>query len=315
MKNSLTIQPNELKGVYTAIITPMHETGEIHWEKLEMLINDQISAGITGIVACGTTGQSATLNFEEKIELIKFVSNKINNRAHFIAGAGSNNTTETIKLMKSIEETLDSPLTFLTVTGYYNNPTQDGIYHHFEKLAKNIHEKSNLILYNVPSRTNSNIYPETLKKLSENPKIIGIKEASGNLNQVEQIIKTTNLKVLSGEDDLFFDILNKGGTGIISASTNIAPKPFLNIYKYYEEQNIPESRRTQHNINALVKTIFYRKNPIPLAHIFHTGLRLPLIRAEPPHTIITQDNINPYIDEFFKNYKPEYIGINRDKYK
>ena len=303
----MSIQLNELQGAYTALITPMCSNGEIDHKILERLIDDQITSGIDGILACGTTGQSATLSYEEHIDLVEHIYNHINGRTQFMASAGSNSTREAIKLSNEIEDRI-GPTTLLHVTGYYNNPPQQGLIAHYTAIADSLNPESNLILYNVPGRTGSNIEAKTAIVLSKNPKIIGIKEASGDLDQVDEVIRNTdsnNFRVISGEDDLVSEIMEKGGYGVISATANIAPRYFKQITQSALNGKYVKSHYLQNQVNPLVKAVFSAKNPIPLAHMFDTNLRLPLVRLP---------KINNQIEDTLRNYDPEKLGINTEDY-
>ena len=302
------IQLNELQGAYTALITPMHENGLIDYDKLFQLIDDQIEAGIDGLLACGTTGQSATLKHEEHVNLAERIFQYIGGRTRFIASAGSNCTDESIGLSKGIEDRI-GPTTFLHVTGYYNNPPQEGLIDHYNAVADAISDQSNIILYNVPGRTSSNIESATAIALAQNPRIIGIKEASGDLSQVETIINTTdpeNFRVLSGEDNIVADISQLGGYGVITASANIAPRYFQNLVETAISGDHETAAELQANINSLVSAVFSAKNPIPLAHMFDTNLRLPLVKLP---------QIQQQIQETLSDYSSEELGIDIVDYR
>ncbi len=303
------IQLNELQGTFPALITPMYArdglTNPIDYDKMFKLIDQQSRAGINGILIAGTTGQSATLSHNEHIALVKEAYHHIkdnNLELDFIVGAGSNCTREAISLSKSIEQAI-GPTTFLHVTGYYNNPPQQGLISHFKEISKNI--KGNIILYNVPGRTKSNLQPDSVAELSEIENIIGLKEASGDLEQVAEIIQKTDsekFRVLSGEDHQVAEIMKLGGYGVISASANIAPKYFVKITKAALNKDYEKAEKLQQEINPLVKQgVFLVKNPIPLAHIFNTGLRLPLIKIP---------SIQQKLEDVLSPYKSEDLGIN-----
>ena len=316
MRNS-PVQPAELFGVYPAIITPMKPgdglSNPIDYQKLFHLIDDLVMAGVKGLVVAGTTGQSATLSPTEQAKFVKNVFLHVrtvygSGGLQFIVGAGSNSTKEAIDLSQHIEH-LIGPSTFLHVTGYYNNPPQEGLVAHFSTLAYYL-PKSNIIMYNVPSRTGSEIMPETTIQLSRVNGIIGIKDASGKLEGVTKITGETDsakFVVLSGEDDIVSNIIERGGKGVISASANIAPAYFVRIVREALDGNYQESRRLQDKINPLVKGgVFYKKNPIPLAHMFNTELRLPLVRL--PH-------IEDHLNEILAKYTPGELGIDIRKYR
>jgi len=303
------VKVNELQGVYTALITPMQEDGSIDYRKLDMLIDDQVVAGIDGVLACGTTGQSATLSHDEHADLAEHIFNYVNGRVRVMVSAGSNSTTEAKALSKEIESRI-GPTTFLHVTGYYNNPPQEGLIAHYSAVADAIGPDSNVILYNVPGRTKSNIEAETAIVLAENPRIIGIKEASGNLEQVEKIIQDTDsnsFRVMSGEDDLVVKIMEMGGFGVISATANVAPGYFAKMVQTALEGRYEEAHKMQQYVNPLVKQgIFLAKNPIPLAHMFNTNVRLPLVKL-------------PRIEERLRRtsamFGAEELGIDLTKYQ
>lgn len=306
MRNQ-AIQVQELRGVYTALITPMHKDGSIDYQKLDNLIDDQIKSGINGILACGTTGQSATLSHEEHADLAEYIFNYVNGRTRVMVSSGSNNTREAIFLSQEIESRI-GPSTFLHVTGYYNNPPQKGLVAHYNAVTEAVSSDSNIILYNVPGRTKSNIEAETAITLAKNPKIIGVKEASGDLELVQRIIDRTDpneFRVMSGEDNLVAKIIEIGGYGVISATANIAPKYFAEMTRTALEGNNEEANRMQEYIMPLVKAVFLAKNPIPLAHIFHTELRLPLIKLP---------EINERVMRSALLYGPRELGICLSKY-
>lgn len=306
MKNE-PIPANELQGCYPAVITPFNSNGDVDYEKLEMLIDDLCNTNISGILACGTTGQDCTLSHNEQVDLAEHFFNYVDRRKPLMVGAGSNNTSEASELSRNIEERI-GPTTLLHATGYKNNPTQKGIYKHFSQVTENLNG-SNLILYTVPGRTGSNIETETSIQLAQNPSIIGIKDASGNLEQVESVINRTNpenFRVLSGEDHLVGKIMQRGGYGVISASANVAPEYFSRMCGEALQGNYQDAHEMQEYIMPIVKAVFSKKNPIPLAHMFGTELRLPLCRHE---------ELQDYVDAAVNSYTKEELGIDMAKYK
>ncbi|MAH32949.1 4-hydroxy-tetrahydrodipicolinate synthase [archaeon] len=303
------IDVKDLQGTYPAIITPMLCNGinaNIDYSKFERLIDDLIKNKVDGILVAGTTGQSATLEHDEQIGFISHAFDYINGRTRLIASAGSNNTKEALELSKAIEDKI-GPTTLLHVTGYYNNPPQEGLEVHYNLITDEIN--GNIIPYNVPSRTGSNIEASTAIKLSKNLKIIGIKEASGNMEQVETIINNTdpeNFRLLSGEDHLVAPIMQKGGYGVISASANVAPRYFVDITKSALSGDYETANQLQDEVNQLVKNaVFAAKNPIPLAHMFKTGLRLPLKKVE---------GLDSQINEVLSKYTPAKLGVDLKRY-
>jgi len=206
------------KGVFTAIVTPFKD-GNIDEKALEILVDFQIKNGVAGIVACGSTGESATLSFEEHIRVIRLISEISNGRVKVIAGTGSNSTTEAVHLAKEAEKCkIDG---HLQITPYYNKPTQEGLYLHFKTVAQSC--SLPVILYNVPSRTAVNMLPETVIRLSAINNINGIKEASGSLDQVVAILRSApdGFSVLSGDDALTLPMIAVGGCGVISTVSNV----------------------------------------------------------------------------------------------
>ena len=211
--------------------------------------------------------------------------------------------------MNAIEAAI-GPSTFLHVTGYKNNPPQTGLIEHFEYLADTMCSAgSNLIMYNVPSRTGSNMLPKTTIRLAQHPRIIGTKEASGNLEQVRAIIEGTDpdsFRVVSGEDNIVADIVEMGGYGVISASANIAPLPFIRIVYAGLVGDHPIAQQLQEHINPLVGAVFSVKNPIPLAYMFATEVRPPLVG-------VTKEQ-GAEIDRILLGYTDGELGIRREHY-
>lgn len=308
------LRADELKGCYVPVITPMTEDQEIDFPKLDKLVLDCLASGVDGFVPCGTTGQSATLSPSEQVAIVERVFNLCAGRAKIIANAGSNSTREAITLSRAIEERI-GPTTLLHVTGYYNAPPQAGLIKHYVTLAESLmHEESNIVLYNVPSRTTSNILATTAIELAKHPKIIGVKEASGNIEQVEQIIKGTDsnsFRVLSGEDKLTVKIIELGGFGVISAAANAAPLFFSKMTNLALEAkktgDFSKAYKMQERINLLIDAVFCAKNPIPLHQMFGTYLRLPLCRV---------DEVQNKIDDTLAQYdwKSE-LGIDFAEYQ
>lgn len=303
------IPKNELKGVYTALITPRNSNGRIDYKKIEMLIDDQINAGVDGIVAAGTTGQSPAFSHKSQATFVERIFRYIDGRTKLIPNGGSNDTDQAIDLTKRIEDKI-GPATFLSVVPYYCKPDQEDMIDHFLGIAESLGKGSDIILYNVPSRTGVNMEAETTMDLAHYQKISGIKEASGNLKQVEEIIKGTDglgFSVLSGEDHIVADIVKIGGTGVISASANIAPKPFKEIVYAGLRGDHETAKRIQEWINPLVKEgIFYAANPKPLAHIFNTHLKSPLGK---------RDRIEKQVMSVLSQYDPKELGIDWNEYR
>lgn len=268
------------KGCGTAIATPFTDDG-INYEVFEKMIENQINEGIDSIIVCGTTGESSTMTEAEKKDVIKFVVNKVDKRIPVIAGTGSNNTMCAIEMTKYAQSVgADGAL---IVTPYYNKTTQKGLVEHYTAIAKQT--SLPIIVYNVPSRTGLNILPETCVELSKIENIVAIKEASGNISQISQIVSVCgdNLNVYSGNDDQIIPILSLGGIGVISVLSNILPKYTHEMVYDYFNGDIEKARRKQFASFELIQNLFSEVNPIPVKAAlnmlgYNYGLpRLPLV--------------------------------------
>jgi len=249
------------KGSLIPIVTPFKE-GKIDEEGFRDLIEFHITNGTDAIVPCGTTGESATLTHEEHEQLIDLSIEAANHRIPVIAGTGSNSTAEAIKLTTYAKKTgADGAL---LITPYYNKPTQEGLYNHYKAIAEETDLP--LILYNVPSRTGVNMLPETVARLSEMPTIVGIKEATGSLRQICDIIHLCGEKcsVFSGDDFTNYPILAVGGKGVISVTANIMPDKIAAMYDAFESGNFDKSRELHYQLLELHNSLFLETNPIPV---------------------------------------------------
>lgn len=246
-------------GSAVAIVTPFTEDG-VDFNKLGELIEFQIQEGTDAIVICGTTGEASTMPDKEHLATIKYAVDKVHGRIPVIAGAGSNDTKHAIDLSREAEELGADAI--LTVTPYYNKTTQSGLYQHFKMIADSI--KIPVVLYNVPSRTNLNINPETIKALSEIENIVAIKEC--NFAQVSEIINicAPGFTVYSGEDGLVVPLLSLGGKGVISVMANIIPKDTHNMVVKYLDGDVETSRKLQLGVVNLLKALFSEVSPIPV---------------------------------------------------
>lgn len=248
------------RGAATAIVTPLTENG-IDYEQFGRLIEWQIAEGIDAIVAVGTTGEGSTLTDDEHKEAIKFCVDKVAGRVPVIAGTGSNDTAYAIELTKyACEVGADA---MLLVTPYYNKATQKGMIESFRAIADA--STKPCILYNVPSRTGCNLLPKSVAELAKHPNIVGIKEASGNISQIAELISLVEgeMDVYSGNDDQIVPILSLGGVGVISVLSNIMPKATSDICKLYFDGKVEESRKLQLRLLPLVNALFCEVNPIP----------------------------------------------------
>lgn len=273
------------KGSIVAIVTPFRN-GKVDEQRLRDLIEFQIKNGTSGIVPCGTTGESATLSFKEHDRIIEIAIEQVKKRIPVIAGTGSNSTEEAIMLTRHAAKSgADASL---QVTPYYNRPTQKGLYEHFKAIADSVDIP--IILYNIASRTGVNIEPETVAKLSCDCKnIVGIKEASGNLEQMSRIKQLCgiNFALISGDDSLTLPVLSIGGTGIISVVANIVPKDVVGLVAEFEKGNIERAQEIHYKLLPLIKAMFIETNPIPvktalgLLSMCEPDLRLPLCAMLP----------------------------------
>lgn len=248
------------KGVLTAIITPFRD-GRIDEAVLRKLVSWQISNGIDGIVPCGTTGEASTLTYEEHEKVIKIVVEEAAGRVPVLAGAGSNSTTTAIKLGKQAKAAGADG--HLQVTPYYNKPMQEGLYQHFRAIAEVVDLP--MVLYNVPGRTSVNMLPETTLRLAQIERIVGIKESSGNLEQIKKIITEApkDFAVLSGDDAINFEVYRAGGCGCISVTANVAPNRVAAVWDAFESNKKDEAHRLQEELSAINKIMFIETNPIP----------------------------------------------------
>lgn len=251
-----------IEGVITALVTPF-KNGKIDEKGFEKLIEFQIREGADGILIAGTTGESATLKDEEKEFLFKKAKEIAKDRIKIIAGCGTNDTRKSIELVKLSEKAgID---TFLLVCPYYNKPTQEGLYRHFGEIAKNTNGK--IILYNVPGRTSSNLEPKTVKRLvNDFNNIIGVKEASKNLDQMMELYELVGDKIslLSGDDSWTFPLLTLGYKGVVSVLSNIIIKPIKEMIKYVKEGKIEEAAKIHYKYLPLMKDLFIETNPVPV---------------------------------------------------
>ena len=271
-------------GMATAMVTPMTPTG-VDYDTLAKFIEFQIEEGINALVACGTTGESATLSQEERKEVIRFTIDRVAGRVPVIAGVGTNNTEHVLDFAKSACDNGADGL--LVVTPYYNKATQGGLIKHFSMVADAATVP--LIMYNVPSRTGCNIAPATVAALAEHPNIVGIKEASGNLSQIAQIAHLCGDKmdIYSGNDDQIVPVMSLGGKGVISVLSDLMPAATSKICHDYLDGNVKEAARMQLELLPLIDALFCEVNPIPAkAAMAAMGfgenvLRLPLTPMEP----------------------------------
>ena len=276
-----------LTGSIVALITPMHADGSVNYEQLQALVEWHIANGTDAIVAVGTTGESATLSVEEHLKVVETVIKTANKRIPVVAGTGSNETSYAIELSKYAEQVGADAL--LLVTPYYNKCTQNGLIAHYTKIADSVNIPA--ILYTVPSRTGVSIKTETYAALSKHPRIVAVKEASGDLSAILRLRAAVGdeLAVYSGNDDQIVPILSLGGSGVISVLSNVAPKATHDICQNYFDGNVAEAARLQIAYADLIDALFCEVNPIPVKTAmrrlgYDAGpLRMPLSEMEPAH--------------------------------
>ncbi len=248
------------RGIIPALVTPFREDFSVDYEGIARNL-DYLEKYVDAVVPAGTTGEAATLSYEEHIEVVRYVAETAN--VPVIGGAGSNSTREALYLTKEVEKAgADAAM---LVTPYYNKPNQEGLYQHYKAVAESV--SIPIVVYNVPGRTAVNTTPDLIEKLAEVDNIVAIKEASGNLKQVSEIIRRTKDKdfvVLSGDDFLTFPILCLGGKGVVSVAANVAPHLMKEMYKAFEEGNVKKAAEIHHNLTPLYDAMFIDTNPIPV---------------------------------------------------
>jgi 4-hydroxy-tetrahydrodipicolinate synthase len=248
-------------GCITALVTPFKD-GSIDEEALKSLIDFQIDNGVAGLVPCGSTGESATLTYEEHDRVVRLTIERAAGRVPVIAGAGSNSTAETLMFTKHAEKAgADAAL---LISPYYNKPTQQGLYEHYKRVAEEV--SLPIFLYNVPGRTGVNMAPETVARLSEVAGIVGIKEASGDMAQVSDVIEfsTEGFIILSGDDATTLALLTLGGHGVISVTSNVVPKEMSAMVNAYLSGDMERSRALHYTLAPLHRAMFIETNPIPV---------------------------------------------------
>lgn len=285
-------------GAAVAIITPMHEDGTVNYEEFARFVDWQIENGTDAIVICGTTGESSTLDVDEHLAAIKWCIEYVNGRIPVIAGTGSNSTASAIEM--SVEACEYGADALLLVTPYYNKTSQAGLIAHYTA----IHDATDkpIILYNVPSRTGLNIKPETGLELSKLPRINGIKEASGDLDQIAKVKELCGdeLNIWSGNDDQIVDILDRGGLGVISVLSNVCPQETHDIVAKYLDGDKEASKALMDKYMKLAKTLFCDVNPIPVKEAvnlmgYKAGhCRMPLVDLSDENKKLMKETLEEY---------------------
>ena len=277
------------KGSFVAMVTPFTESGKVDEKGINELVEFHIKNGTDGIVPCGTTGESPTLSHEEHKRVVEITIKAVSGRIPVIAGTGSNSTREALELTSHAKEAgADGAL---IVVPYYNKPTQKGLYLHYKEIADNVDIP--IIVYNVPSRTGVNLLPETLAKLAELKNIVAVKEASGNLEQMAQIVELCGDKItlLSGDDKLILPVLSIGGKGVISVVANIIPADVANMVREFEKGNYQTAQNIFiSKVYPLSSAMFYETNPIPVKTSVQL-MGLPAGNLRLPLTPMIDDNL------------------------
>jgi 4-hydroxy-tetrahydrodipicolinate synthase len=271
----------KLEGTYTALVTPFRADGELDLDALSALVEWQIESGVDGLVPCGSTGEAATLSHAEHTRVVEHVVGIAAGRVPVIAGTGSNSTSEALALTRQAREAgADAAL---LISPYYNKPTQEGIYRHYRKIAEDTGLP--LVLYNIPGRTGSRIAPETSARLSRVSGIVGLKEAGGDLALTSQTLAACEAEftVLSGDDSLTLPMLALGARGVISTTSNVAPREMTALVHAWLDGDPAGAREAHYRLLALMDALFVETNPIPvktalaaLGRIPDARLRLPL---------------------------------------
>lgn len=273
-----------LKGCFVAIVTPFNADGSIDEGALRANIDFLIAEGVAGIVPCGTTGESPTLSWEEHNRVVDIAVEQTAKRVTVIAGAGSNNTAEAINAALHAQKIGADAI--LSITPYYNKPTQEGLFQHFKAIAEKV--DTPIVVYNVPGRTGVNLKPETLERLSVFPSIASVKEASGDIHQVSEIHRRLGdrLTILSGDDALTLPMLALGAKGVISVVGNIVPNKMVSLISKFEKGDLTGALSIHEELLQLCDSMFIETNPIPVKTAMNLigmkagTLRLPLVEME-----------------------------------
>ena len=268
-------------GSIVAIITPFAD-GKVDFDKLAELVEYHLSSGTDGIVPCGTTGESPTLSHDEHDKVIETVIKCADGRVPVIAGTGSNSTAEALRLTRHAAEAGADGV--LLVCPYYNKPTQEGMYQHFSRIAEIDVPQ---ILYNIPGRTGVNLAPTTIARLAKHKNIVGVKEAAGSTDQVQEILQLTDLTVLSGDDSMALPFMSVGARGVISVVANVVPTAVHDMVRVFLAGDAEKARKLNHKLYPLAKAMFIETNPAPaktamkLLGRLNGELRLPLVPMQP----------------------------------
>ncbi len=284
--------------VFTAMVTPMKEDGSVDYKQAVRLAETLVNNGSDGLVLSGTTGESPTLSFDEKVQLFSEIVNELGGNTEIIAGTGSYDTAQTIALTNAAENTgVDG---IMLVAPYYNKPSQEGLYQHFKIVAEN--SSLPIMIYNIPGRTNVNILPETVARLAEIPNIVAIKESSGNLEQVSYLrtITDENFLIFSGDDLLTLPILSVGGCGVVSVAAHLVGRRIKSMVDAFLAGRVQEAISIHLELFNIFKTMFITTNPVPVKRSLEylgikTGpVRLPLVDLTPEQVAQIKETLSQY---------------------
>ncbi|MBA3958683.1 MAG: 4-hydroxy-tetrahydrodipicolinate synthase [Parachlamydiaceae bacterium] len=290
-----------IKGVFTALITPFNNKGELDQEGFRANIRFQIENGVHGIVPLGTTGEAPTLSHQEQETVLRIAVQEAKGKIPIMAGTGSYSTQQTILNTQQAEKLGADAV--LVVSPYYNKPTPEGLYRHFKAICDNT--SLPIIVYNVQGRTAQNISTDTLKRLADLPNVIGVKETSGNLTQVSEVIEHIgrthpNFSVMSGDDANLLTFMALGGDGVISVLSNLLPAETVQFYQALVDGNYAEARELHYRLIPLIRTLFIETNPIPIKAAMQYrgmaagGYRLPLCELMPQNQAALQAAVESY---------------------
>ncbi len=293
----------------TAMVTPFNEKGEVCPDRTEKLVNHLIESGTEGLVVAGTTGESPTLNHQEKLDLFKLVKKIAGSRASVIAGTGSNSTQSTIELSKEAEKAGVDGL--MIVAPYYNKPNQTGLYHHFEQVAASV--SLPIMVYNIPGRSSVNITPETMYRLSKIDNITAVKEASGNLDQMAEIIASTDsdFQLYSGDDGLTLPVMAIGGYGIVSVASHIIGKPMSKMIQDFLNGDNKDAAENHLTMLPLMRGLFSAPSPAPVKTLLNQigidagGVRLPMVPLSDQELEELNTLYESYLNVTGTRYAPE----------
>lgn len=265
-------------GSFVALVTPFKSNFDIDYEAYGRLIDRQIEAGTHGLVPAGCTGEAATMSIDEQKELIKFAMERVAGRVPVVAGTGSNNTHESLKITRYAKEV--GVQGALMITPYYNKPTPAGLIAHYTTVANEV--EIPIMLYNVPGRTSVKMEPETIAELNKNPYIVSVKEACGSVNQVSEIRSLCDINIMSGDDPLTLPMMAVGGSGVVSVAANVVPDKVANLCNAFHAGDLAKAQEIHYDLMPLNKALFVETNPMPVKKILaemgliENVLRLPM---------------------------------------